>query len=167
MHNEIEKNKEAEEGVNKKTSLKKWVESADASLMLKRPDPPERPEINSDLEEMPGWERGGEVLIYWVRRFEYFLSPRGGLRYFWKIMISIGIMLATPLIILTFLAPLLTFLTGAAAASMEALYVAARAFFRSTAYLLITAGVLYCAYKLIMQLKKAENTNRKERRDYK
>ena len=64
------------------------------------PRPVERPTVAPDLVRMDPVVRSAEVLRYSVRRTEFWLSPMGGLREWFRLNLWIAILLAIPAIVI-------------------------------------------------------------------
>lgn len=71
-----------------------------------QPVPLERPQIDADLTALSALERSAEVIRYSACRLEYWLSPRGELRAWFRLNLLLAIFLAVPMVLV---APVLTY----------------------------------------------------------
>ena len=70
-----------------------------------QPEPLPEPEVDHDLPQLSAIERSAEVMSYTCRRFEYWLSPQGTLREWFKFNLRLAFGLAVPALLV---APLVT-----------------------------------------------------------
>ena len=75
-----------------------------------QPVPLARPQIASDLIRLSALERSAEVVRYAGCRFEYWLSPRGELRAWFRLNLLLALLLAVPTILV---APVVTLFLSA------------------------------------------------------
>ncbi|MDT7838436.1 hypothetical protein [Aquabacterium sp. OR-4] len=74
-----------------------------------RPVPPPPPELDSDVDNLPSFERVAEVVRFNLLSLEQAISPNGGLRAWLKLNVLLAIVLAVPV---TLVVPLITLLLG-------------------------------------------------------
>lgn len=72
-----------------------------------QPVPIDQPTVDPKLTQLGSIERAGEVLRFSVRRFEYWLSPRGTLREWVRLNLKLALFLGIATLVLT---PVLTML---------------------------------------------------------
>ncbi len=70
-----------------------------------QPEPLPEPEVDPELPGLSAIERSAEVVSFTCRRFEYWLSPQGTLREWFKFNLRLAIGLAVPALLV---APLVT-----------------------------------------------------------
>lgn len=70
-----------------------------------QPVPLEQPRVDPDLTTLSPIVRSAEVIRYSARRLEYWLSPRGELRCWFKLNVLVGLLLAIPVVVV---APIVT-----------------------------------------------------------
>lgn len=76
-------------------------------IVVKRwqPEPLDEPAVDKDLPQLSAIERSAEVVSFTCRRFEYWISPRGILREWFKFNLRLALGLAVPALLV---APLVT-----------------------------------------------------------
>ena len=84
-----------------------------AELVAWDPRPLERPIVQPDLVRMGSIERSAEVIRYSIHRAEFWISPRGGLREWFRLNLWIAVVLAIPAIVI---APIASYLLTQVAA---------------------------------------------------
>jgi hypothetical protein len=87
-----------------------------------QPLPLERPQVDPDLTSLSATERSAEVLRYTSSRLEYWLSPQGELRAWFKLNLLLGLFLAVPVVLV---APVITLLLSTVATWSQYLLAAA------------------------------------------
>ncbi len=83
-----------------------WAKQV-SQIVVKRwqPEPLSEPVVDQDLPQLSAIERSAEVVCFTWRRFEYWISPRGILREWFKFNLRLALGLAVPALLV---APLVT-----------------------------------------------------------
>jgi len=83
-----------------------WAKQV-SQIVVKRwqPEPLSEPVVDQDLPQLSAIERSAEVVCFTCRRFEYWISPRGILREWFKFNLRLALGLAVPALLV---APLVT-----------------------------------------------------------
>ena len=102
--------------VDRSTGLPATRQSNTLVVMLRaaaQPVPLRQPQIDSGLTALSPLERSVEVIRYSLYRLEFWLSPRGHLRAWFRLNLLVALLMAVPMVLV---APLLTYCFSTAAA---------------------------------------------------
>ena len=116
-------------------SIKKTI----SSYFPATPIPLEPPTLDQDFDKLSILERTTESLKYNLLSLEFTVSPKGGLRQWIKINISLLLFFGIPILLFV---PLATYFMGGFANITESLSNATQYLFTSALYVLKTIGVL-------------------------
>jgi len=139
--------------VNKKTT-ERSVNLAISSYFPIAPAPLERPSIDDDFLNLPVVERVTESIKYNILCLEYSISPKGGLRQWIKLNISLLLLFGIPILIFV---PLATYFM-AGFSDISELFLNATHFLLESAFnilkligvIIVIASILYFIFKLLV-----------------
>jgi len=139
--------------VPQKTSGRAALRKTISSYLPAMPIPLEKPTIDNDVSNLPFIERVTESLKYNVLCLEYSISPKGGLRQWVKINISLLLLFGIPILIFV---PLATYfmedfanISGLLANVTQFLLVSALNILKLIGILVAIATILYIIFKLL------------------
>jgi len=130
------------------TAISKWL----SSYFPIGPTSLNKPAIDKDFNSLPPIERVTESLIYNLLFIEYSISPKGGLRQWIKINVSLLLFLGIPILILislgTFVMGGLADITGQFANVTQFLLVSAQNILKLIGVVIVIGTTLYIIFKL-------------------
>lgn len=117
------------------------------------PIPLNKPKIDNDFNDLPAIERVTEALLYNFLSIEYSISPKGGLRQWIKINLSLLLLFGIPILIFV---PLVTYLMGGFANisgllenTTQLLLMAAQNVLKFIGVIIAISTILYIIFKLL------------------
>lgn len=115
--------------------------------------PLEKPIIQTDYDSISAMHRVAETMRYNLLCLEYFLAPRGGLRQFIKIILSLTIIISLPLFVLTnFILPQFTEASSYFMKITENISISMNNLLWSVIYAFATALSIYAGLKIFKWL---------------
>ena len=132
------------------------VSKAISSYFPATPTPLNKPIIDKDFNDLPAIERVTEALRYNLLSIEYSISPKGGLRQWIKINLSLLLLFGIPMLILLILTPLATYLmegfvihAGLLEYGSKLLLMAAQNILKLIGVTTVIGTILYIIFKLL------------------
>lgn len=118
-----------------------------------------QPKLESTFESLPSYERVPESLKYTILSLEYSLSPRGGLRQWIKVNLSLLLLFGIPTLMLIPLLMGVSNIVGEVANITDLMYVVAMNIFKFVLVVLATGTTIYFANKFIQEYLKSKKSN--------
>lgn len=165
------KNKDKSEIALKSNSNRVAVSKSISSYFPTTPIPLNKPIIADDFNELPTIDRVTEAFLYNILSIEYSISPKGGVRQWIKINISLLLLFGIPILIFV---PLATYfmggfetISGQFANATQLLLVAAQNILKCIALIIIIGTLCYILLKILsLRLSSKKNKAGSEQEDF-